>query len=57
MDFLEFLDFLVVFLSKFSGPGGHAQATRFGNVFGVELLLELRADPHHANTRGGCLAT
>ena len=28
------------------------EATRFGNVFGVELLLELRADPRQANTRG-----
>ena len=45
-------NFDVNFPVKASGMTPLMEATRFGNVFGVELLLELRADPHHANTRG-----
>ena len=28
------------------------EATRFGHIFGVELLMELRADPHCVNKSG-----
>lgn len=45
-------NFDVNFRASASGMTPLMEATRFGHVFGVELLMELRADPQQMNARG-----